>query len=298
MVLLSCSWAEPSAFSAGDLTVDEPYGLSENEKLLLKNIDTVKHLNRDKNLLTSEVDTLNNRIDGVQSVVDGLSANHQKSMVLIKKILISVDELENQSITQKRAIDGLEQNNSALKGVLVELKTLQEKNFLALETVVKRIDAEYISKNTFQALQKEITQLRAMIVAEFEKLNSAKISPQTTPAELFKNGNKLFKEKKYDEAISAFESAIREHYKPATSHFYLGEAYFAKGVYDQAIANYKESYNRYKKGSYNPLLFLHMAISLHKTGAVDKAQKFVEILEAQYPKSSEFTQAQKYFSKK
>jgi len=288
-------FAEPSAFSAGDLTVDEPYGLTPNEKLLLKNIDKVKHLNRDKNVMHSDVDQLKNDLDGLRSVMNGVSLKQQKSQKLLKKILETQDDLEVASLEYKTKIATLDSNLTTLVDLQNKnYKKIQE-NFTDFDKRLLHIEKNYVSKKSFDALQAELTQLRALITTQFKKLNKTSKKTVTQSGKtLFAEGKAALKAKKYKTAATRFTTCIEKKYKPATSHFYAGEAYYQQKRYSKAVSYFKESYRRYKKGSYNAKLFLHMAISLDKLGKKSQAKKVFKTVIKKYPGTVYAKKAKEY----
>ncbi len=298
--LASSLYAEPSAFSAGDLSIDEPYGLTENEKLLLKNIKTVKHLKRDKNALYSEVESLRADVNGLRSIVDGLNVNAQKTRLKLKKVALTLEDLQVASQNHDQHFLDLDQNISQLQAQILEIGKIQEENYKKIkqaiatfEKDIKIIQTHSVSKESFNALQEELNGLKVLISKEFKRLHSKKSKPKSSAA-LFKEGLRALKSKEYKTAIARFEETIKRNYKPAGSHFYLAEAHYWLKSYKRAIAYYKESYRRYKKGSYNPTLFLHMALSLERTGQKKAAQKFLKVLLKKYPKSAEARVAKKH----
>jgi len=61
--------AEPSAFGAGDLTSSNPYGLTSNEKVILDTKKRLQTVSVKSNNQANELDSLRERIDGLQSVI-------------------------------------------------------------------------------------------------------------------------------------------------------------------------------------------------------------------------------------
>lgn len=307
-LLLSCIaftavlLAEPSAFSAGDLSQSEPYGLTANEKLLLKNITTVKHLNRDKNVINSDLDELRTDLDGIRSILGSLNNNTQKTKKLIKNILEIQDDLGVTSENHKASIERLDANLSSLSSQLTTIIQTQNNNyekikdnFRVFDETLTKIEADYVSKKSFDALQLELSDLRKLISKEFKKLNKAPRKQKSkSGATHFKEGRASLKAKKYKRAIESFNASIAKKYKPASSHFYAGEAYYQSKKYKKAVSFFKESYKRYKKGRYNAQLFLHMAISLDKLGAKTKALKIFKSVVKKYPGTAYARAAKKY----
>ena len=294
--------AEPSAFSAGDLSADEPYGLTNNEKLLLKNIDTVKHLNRDKNVINSDVDQLKSDLEGLRSVMNGVALSQQKTKKLIKKILETQDDLEVSSLEHKNALSTVDSNITNLSLQLTKLVDLQNKNyekiknnFNTFDLRLKAFEENYVSKKTFDALQLELKNFRTLVTGEFKKLNKTPKKAQTKSGKtLYSEGRAALKAKKYKTAATRFMGSIAKKHRPASSHFYAGEAYYQQKRYKKAISYFKESYKLYKKGKYNAKLFLHMGISLHKLGQKAKAIKVFKTVIKKYPDTSYARAAKKY----
>ncbi len=305
-------FAEPSAFSAGDLTLDNPYGLTENEKLLLKNIKSVKNLKRENSSLESQVTTLQENLDGIRSLLEGQNSASKKREMLLRKILVALDDLEVESISHKKRIDASENNITQLKGELNALVALQKSNYVKIEENFKRlgdqveqIEKNYVSQKSFKALEGELVDLRSLITAEFKKLNKSstpatkengakKKESKASSGSIYQKGLDALKEKKYHTALEHFQTTIKNNYRPASSHFYAGEAYYHLNKYGKAASYYKESYRRYKKGRYNNKLFLHMAISLEKTGKDQMAQKFFKTVLKKYPNSEYAKEAKKH----
>lgn len=296
-LLLSASvFAEPSAFSAGDLSSDKPYGLTDNEKLILENINNVKHLTRDKNVIHSDMEQFKIDLEGLRSVVESLSRKSQKGKNLLKKILETQDDLEVSSLDYRSKITALDTNMSRLMEELSLFVKTQNNNtkkiqddFKIFDKTLSEIEKNYVSKKAFDALQAELSELRTLIGSQFKKFSKSK-----SPAAYFKEGRSLFSKKKYAKAIEAFNICITKNHKPASSHFYIGESYYHMEKYKQAVSFFKESYKRYKKAKFTAQLFLHMGISLDKLGNKEKAKKVFRTIVKKFPKSTQAKMAKKY----
>ncbi len=301
LFLISTLYCEPSAFGAGDLSSDEPYGLTDSEKYIKKNNDSVKQLKRDRNMINSDLDQLKTSVDGLRSLMQGLTKNKQQSQQLIKKILITQDDLEVASLEYKEHFKRTDANISDLTFKLNSLVTAQNENyekikksFVQFDDTLKVIEKNYVSKKSFDALQKELNDLKALIAKKFNTKVAAQNATPKSGAELFKEGKAALKAKHYKTAATRFMDSIKKNYKPATSHFYTGEAYFYQKRYKKAISYYKESYKRYKKASYSAKLFLHMGESLYNSGDKKKAIKVFKQVVKQYPGTRYAKSAQKY----
>ena len=60
---------EPSAFGAGNLDSDNPYGLTAAEKKILENKQILQQNNRTLRSQNNEIESLRERVDGLQSVL-------------------------------------------------------------------------------------------------------------------------------------------------------------------------------------------------------------------------------------
>ncbi len=107
---------------------------------------------------------------------------------------------------------------------------------------------------------------------------------------------RLFKKDYFSKAIPMFEELINANYKPATNNYYLGEIWYYRKKYDDAIRHFKTSAMLYDKASYMPKLLLHSAISFEKTKDFSNAANFYSSLIDIYPDSKEAKQAAKNLS--
>merc|ERR1711941_187479 len=103
----------------------------------------------------------------------------------------------------------------------------------------------------------------------------------------FDEAYRLFKKDWFSKAIPMFEELIDRDYKSASSNFYLGEMWYYRKKYDDAIRHYKTSAMLYDKASYMPTLLLHSAISFEKTQDFSNAANFYSSLIDIYPNSKE-----------
>ena len=252
---LSVLWAEPSV-----------YGF-ETESKSRQAIASLKR----------QVAVQKERIDGLTSVVEGLSA--------------MVNQL------QQQCGGGVAESDQAL--LLKDLKSR-----------IDQIDAAYVSKKELQKIlgggkkeedtdsvpSKEPTPSGTKEPADAKKSKASKASgasknpeasksslAEKSSATLYSEGVRLFQKKRYDEAKKRFDITDTKGYKPAASNYYLGEiAYYTKR-YEDAIFYFKKSAGLYDQASYIDTLLLHTAISLEKTGDKKQARRFYENIVANYP---------------
>jgi TolA-binding protein len=277
-----CGMQEPSAFGAGDLDAQNPYGLSPTEKHILKNQKDIKRL---QNILMKQqavVEENRERLDGIQSIVETLSKDVRK----IEKSLKRFSDVN-------RSIDSL---NSRLDS----FEQVQAENFEKIRTVLKElgnmldsINEKYVDKEQFSALEKSFLDFKS----SYEKFIKKGDLKGKSNSQIYKEAKSKFAKKRYSEAAVYFEHLIKNHYKPAASNYYLGEIAYRKGRYKDAVAYYKQSASLYDKSSYMPTLLLHTAISLGRLGKKSEAKNFYKTLIDLYPDSKSASIARKNLKK-
>ncbi len=280
--------AERSAFGAGDLNSPEPYGLTKAEKKILENKETLANVKGTSRKNKSRVDSLEESLAGVQSIVEGMSQNSRKERQDLQELQVDMSTMKLSSTQMSEKIDGIivsnEENINQLKTVMGELSSL-----------IDTINSTYVSKEEYNVLAKEINSFKLEVSKQLKKIGSSGNSAwdNKSSATVATEAKKLFDKKKYADAIDAYEHLIKKKYKPAAAHYYIGESYFQLNEYSNAVAYFKESAKRYAKGKYMPNLMLHTGISLQKTKDEEGAQQFFQALIAKYPSSKEATKAEK-----
>lgn len=273
---------EPSAFGAGDLDSPEPYGLTEDERHILKNRQAIEALQ--KTLLKQQqiVQENRERIDGLQSIIEGWNGrirSFEKSMRRIEDMNRSISDLETKTeILAKTQSENFEQ----IQTVLRELGAL-----------IDSINGKYVDKERFDRLERAFLEFKEAYDSFMKK---ADLSSKSN-AEIFKEAKALFRKKSYSDAKRYFAHLIKNHYKPATSNYYLGEIAYRNGRYKDAIAYYKKSASLYDKSSFMPTLLLHTAISLQRIGDKEQAREFYNSLISLYPESKAAAIAKKRLEK-
>ena len=272
--------SEPSVFGAGNLNQPQPYGLTAEEKLILENKQEIQAVAQKSNIQNAKVDTVTERLDGLQTIVEGLGQSVNEQRIALQKASESSENDTNLS----SSINDLRQQTAANSENITQLKTLLEE----LSHVVDSVNASYVSKEEFTLLMK---QLKMTLPAKTESYN--KMDPEL----LDKKAKGLFDQEKYAEAQACYEVLIQKKYKIAGSNFWLGETYFQRKEYKQAISYYKESASLYDKASYMPTLLLHTGISMEKNGDLANAKAFYKATFTKYSGTGAASEAQERLSK-
>ena len=284
--------AEPSAFGAGNLDNPQPYGLTSSEKVILQNKTNLKKIAVKSNNQANEVDSLRERIDGLQTVLEGLSQKSQENKLYIKSLdQKNSDELNNSNEYEKRLSEISQTNSQEINNIKL---TLDE-----LSTLIDSINTTYVSKNDFNSLVSDFNKFKELVAKELRVGSKPKksISQKMSNAEVAKLARVNYNKKHYTKSIEQYNYLIEKNYKPARAHYMVGEMYYYRKNYSDAIAYFKKSASLYSKASYMPILMLHTAVSMEKTGDKKNAKSFYQGVVSKYPESKYATTAKSNLNK-
>ena len=287
---------EPSAFGAGNLDNPTPYGLTSSEKTVLQNKHALKNVVVNSNNQANKVDSLRERIDGLQSIIESLSRKSQKNKTALASLENkNSEDLKNADEYEKRLAEAVELNSK-----LAEKNTQTiAKNLLVIQELSKLIDtinANYVTKQEFNTLVNSVNEFKALVSKELKSKVKSKESSLSsmTNGEVADKAKALYDKQYYTKAIEYYTYLISKNYKPAASHFMVGQMKFQRKNYSDAISYYKKSASLYSKASYMPELLLNTAISMDKTNDKKNAKVFYNAILSKYPDSKEAKSAQKY----
>ncbi len=315
---------EVSVFGAGDLESSNPYGLTSAEKVILKNkknlnkfdkrVDNIKsnindvksNINDVKSNINdvksnidnvqsnvddakTNIELINERIDGLESLMDGESRKLRKVAQDLKKNnqtdIVFTNKLDLLSQSQIKLKDQQAEHQKAINKVIEDFKSLDE----MLKKLIDEVNKNYITKKQFDELvvfvNKELMKKTKIIVKKKKKKISNK--------QLLSDAIALYNKKFFTKAIPIFTDLIEAKYRPAQSNYHLGEIWYYRKKYKEAIHYFKTSMLLYDKAKYIPTLLLHSAISFEKLNDMDNAANFYGTLIDVYPESKEAQKAQK-----
>ena len=285
---LSLFSSEPSAFGAGDLDSASPYGLTKSEKAIYDNKQKLAGLNKKTLSVDNKIDSLRERVDGFQTVLEGMAEQSHKNSSDINTLLQSSKDSSIAQNDRNEKIDAAVKTNAEniekLKLLITEMSTL-----------IDSINANYVSKDEFNNLVKEINELKKIMGSQLKsssKSGSSGLDSMSTSV-VYNKAYEYYKSKNYTKAIEYYSYLISKKYKPAYSNYMVGEMNYKRKNYAEAIAYFKQSATLYSKASYMPELMLHSAVSMQKTGDSANAKKFLNAIISQYPKTSEAADAKK-----
>lgn len=292
VLLLSTLNAEPSAFSAGNINNENPYGLTQEEEQLLENKknlykvnDNLKKVTVKSNNQSNVLDSIRDRIDGLQSIIENLSRkehlNKNKLRILDEtntKRLQSADEYE------KRLSEVTQQNALEIQQIKLSLS--------ALTQAVEKLTKDYVTKAEYNALVLDVNKFKDIVTKELSTTSKTEFTGKSK-AQIAKEAKEFYKSKNYTKSIKNYSYLIEQNYKPANAHYMIGEMNYYRKNYSDAIAYFKKSAKLYSKASYMPTLMLHTAISMKFNGDKKNAKAFFNGLIKKYPGTKSAKQAKK-----
>ncbi len=258
VVIASVLYAyEPSVYGAGDINSASPYGLTETEKAVLDNKKNIQEL-------FNKINEQQQKIDGLTSIIEGQN----------KEILELKEQLEalNSSINEKTN----DNDNNETYSLLLQLSQM-----------VDTINSNYVTRDELKKL------LAGSRPSSRHNTNLGSPTTGSNSADIYRKGVQLFAKRSYSASKEKFEETLARNYKPASSNYYLGEIAYYTHNYSDAIAYYKQSASIYDKASYMPVLYLHTAISLDKTGQKEQAKGFYQYVIDNYPNTRSASIARK-----
>lgn len=291
-------YAESSAFDAGNLTSNSAYGLTNNEKKFKEKLDALSH---DYAQVNASINQTNERLEGLQSTLEGVNSQYVKSTSRLIRLEEVYDDLDN----------NLTQEIQALRVYVEESRKIQEANnkqvkkiLAELSSLVDSINSNYISKSEYQdkiltlnsklELDNNLSEINQSLPNVVQAKSKEEPKPKLDESWKKKKNSEILElavaemnKNSYAQAQVKFEYLVAKHHKPARVNFYLGELEYKQKNYNNAIAYYKKSSAISTKGDYFPKLLYHTAISLDKIGDTKSANRFYKALKTNYPKSSE-----------
>jgi len=277
--------AEPSAFGAGNLESSEPYGLTSSEKVILQNKDKLRKVVVKSNNQANEVDSLRERLDGLQSIIESLSKKSQENRLNLKSFdEKNAKELANANEYEKRLSKITQNNSENIKDIYKEIEVM--KSLLEdIKTSLNNINANYVSRDEHNALVNNFNSFKQLVSKELKRISKSKKSKSSAKsnAEIANEAKRNYDRKYYTKSIEQYSYLIEKNYRPARAHYMIGEMKYYRKNYAEAIAYFKKSASLYQKASYMPVLLLHTAISMQKTGDQKNAKSFYQAVLSKYP---------------
>lgn len=273
--------AEPSAFGAGDLNNPKPYGLTSTEEILLENKQNLRKVVVKTNNQANEVDSLRERIDGLQTIIESISSTSRNNKLILNELdKKNSENTRNSSEYDKRLTELIQANGKEIEKINLLLSEMSK--------LIDTINTTYVTKSEFNSLVGEVNKFKDLVAKELKNSSKPKksSSENMSSADIATKAKSLYDKKLYAEALEEYKNLIKNNYKPALSHYMVGEIEYYRKNYAEAIAYFKKSATLYNKASYMPVLMLHTAIAMDETGDKKNAKTFYEAVILSYPDST------------
>jgi len=188
----------------------------------------------------------------------------------------------------RQRISDLERDNSALR---------DEVNMLKSDIVIKDEKVRQLESAQDDVTVEETTTL--------EPDPKFMLPPPPVPENLpfyndeYNNGRILFDNAKYDEAIAVFEKLLvsdRSHALADNCQYWIGESYFAKKDYKQAIIAFEKVFNFLKSNKDADAQF-KLGYSYFQMGSMEEAKREFLKLKSNYPESDYVVRADSFLQK-
>jgi TolA-binding protein len=284
--------AEPSAFGAGDISNSSPYGLTSKEKLILQNKIKLKRLLIQNNNQDDNVNSLRERIDGIQSILESLNKNAHSNKLSFKNLKKTIaNDFKNIDEYEKRLSELAQANANQIEKI--NLLTTE------LAKAVDTINKSYIERKEFNNLVDDVNKFKSLVLKELKSNTKSKASvlSKMSNVKIKAKAKRYYDKKNYTKSIKYYEHLISKNYEPARGYYMLGEIHYYRKKYEDAIAYFKKSASLYSKASYMPVLMLHTAISMDKKGDISNAKKFYSAVITKYSKGASAKIARKKIKK-
>lgn len=289
LLTLHISASEPSAFGAGDLNNPTPYGLTPSEEVILENKKKLNKVVVKSNNQANEVDSLRERIDGLQTIIESLSRKSQENKIKIQKIdTKNLQDLENQDQYEQRLSEIVQKNSEEIEKLKLAIAELS--------VLIDSINTSYVSKDEFNQLVKDVNNFKSLTAKELKSKSSGTKFDGKSLGDIATQAKKYYDKKYYTKSIEHYQYLIKKNYKPARAHYMIGEMYYYRKNYADAIAYFKKSAKLYSKASYMPNLMLHTGVSMRKTGDKKNAKAFLNGVMQKYPDTKYAKEAKKQLS--
>ena len=255
-------------FGAVFLFSENPYGLTENEQILLKNKQRLDQIQ--SSLRTQEDD-----IDGLRSVIEGTNKQISNLEQRLSDVEIRATGKSNSNKVSTINKQEITQMQDDIAWIKEQIKIINSKLGNTI-TQQKKNDVDFKKKSDTQDIENQ-TQNSQNI-----KQNTPKSS-----AEILKEADELYKNKNYTDAKGLYSTLKTVKFQPAKVNFMLGEIAYFEQDYNTALVYYKTSLNLSDESEFMSKLLYHSAISLDKIGDTKNANKFYSYLKSKFPNSKE-----------
>ena len=168
----------------------------------------------------------------------------------------------------------------------------------AQDTVVKDLTAK-MEQLEFQQkqLEERLTKMNADIDVRFNMLQNEKAATSTSDKgasnkaaaqAAYDNAYNIMKKGDYKAAEGAFTTFMKDYPKSdlvGNANYWLGETYYARGLYEQAVGIFADGFTKYKKNSKAADNLLKLGLTMNKLNKKTEACTAFKSLSTEFPKA-------------
>ena len=257
----------------------------------------------------NKIANLEQSVDGLKTVYEGISVTSRQDNLMLKAQIEKVENLqalvESYQVSQKPQVEliqnlklQVEANTKNIEQMNQKIDKISEAFLQANEEILKQIqvlsEQAVALQNNLQGIQNQ------PIIASIRESNSASAKQynfSSNNTDNLKEAKNLIKQKRLDDAKEYFEYLIDQNFAVAESSYYLGEIYYVRKEYNDALPYYKTSASLDSKASYMPILLWHTAWSFKYLNDQENYKKFLQTLVALFPQSEQGRKAKDILNK-
>ena len=261
----------------------------------------------DQKVVDSQIRALNEKIDHLKEMTDmrfnsevdtkltSIREQQADTEVRIGKLMTEVQKLSGQFDENNRLVQLSSERDLNSQQDLKMFLTEMDRRLNMEEKKTKELYA-YLGLEASPHAFKEKTQQDSAPVSQPEEKAQEPVVTVPPDQKLYELNLSLYREEKFDEAISGFKNFLSKYPKSDladNAQFWIGECYMALGQFEQAILAYQNVMKKYGKGNKVPGSMLRQAIAFYEIKDKTSAKLLLNKLIKQYPKSKEADIAKK-----
>lgn len=295
---LSFFFLIPSAFAENKIQEKE-----QEIKELSERLDTFDNALKDVQKKLSNYHVGRMKIENVNNI-DGL-------VMLLQEIEQRVQELTGESEQWRFRLESIESSMETLKADYeLRFKTMEEQNkavsdrLTVIETQINKAKEEKKKAEQAKIVAEKKRKEKVAAAAKAEKARKEKIKADygsKKPKELYDEALTQLNKKEYKGAREKFNAFLELYPKndlAGNAQYWLGESYYAQGLYDKAVVAFADGYKNYSSGAKAPDLLFKLGITMARLKKTKEACVAFESFEKTYPKVSSVLKKQIVAEKK
>lgn len=221
-----------------------------------------------------------------------------------------VERLEQDLVLLQRKVYKTDSNISSSGAAVTTAPQGSVEHLYAKVADVERIAMELTAQMEELAYQQnqlseQLKRMNADVEVRFSELNKASqpavvqvpaaIVPKqgvkaSDPASQYDEAYNLLKQTDYEgaeKALKAFLEAYPTHELAGNAQYWLGETYYVRGLYDQAVVMFAEGFQKYKTSTKGPDNLLKLGMSMARLNKTKEACTAFKSLPKEFPKASQ-----------